>query len=101
MYRMSGPGSFELVSEEPKKRDRVWSSSLITGGIIDNDPDNGVIRLGVSNQQGPDKVYRATIPYSAISLLQLGVVEIREVTVPEFLRGVPLEPRIKYERVDF
>ena len=99
LYKQVVPGGYELVAGEPKKRDRTWDSALLTGGVIDNDPVTGVIRVGVVNQQSADKVYRAVVPYTSISMLHIGVVDIQEVTVPEYLKGQPLQPRIKYERV--
>jgi hypothetical protein len=101
IYKHVCAGTYELVVGDKEKRDRIWSSGVLTGGVIDNDPESGVLRIGVVNQQGPDKIVRATIPYSSIKMLQLGVVEIQEVSVPEYLKGKPLKPRIKYERVQF
>ena len=45
-----------------------------------NDPNTGILRIGVVNQQGADKVVRATIPYANISILQIGVVEIIKIS---------------------
>lgn len=101
IYKPVGVGTFELVTGQPQKRDKTWSSALVTGTVIENDSVNGILRLSVANLQEADAVLRATIPFSSISMLQIGVVDIQQVTVPQFLRGMPLKPRIKYERIKF
>jgi hypothetical protein len=101
VYKSLGVGTYELIIGEPSKRDKTWDSAVLTGGVIDNNPETGILRIGVVNQQGPDKVMRATIPYSRINILQIAIVDVQEVTVPEFLKGIPLKPRIKYKRVSF
>lgn len=101
VYKPAGVGGYELVYTRPQKRDKVWSSALLTGTVIGNEPEEGILRLSVANLQEADNVYRATVPYVAMSIIQVGVVDIQHVTVPEYLKGVPLQPRIKYERVKF
>lgn len=101
IYKQVAPGGYELVAGQPKKRDRTWDTALLTGGVIVNEPENGLIRIGVQNQQTADQVFRATVPYVSIAMMHVGTVEIIRPTVPEFLKGTSLPPRIKYIRVSF
>lgn len=101
IYKQVAPGGYELVPGQPKKRDRTWDTALLTGGVVDNDPENGVLRIGVQNQQTADQVYRATVPYTSISMMHVGTVELIQPTVPEYLKGTTLPPRIKYVRIKF
>lgn len=101
IYTPVGQGTFELLPGTPRKRDKTWATQLVTGVLINNDPEEGVLRLSVAGVQEADRVFSATIPYSEVSMIHVGVVEVRYVTVPAHLKGTPLPPRIKYERVSF
>ncbi|MCF6205355.1 MAG: hypothetical protein L3J47_00480 [Sulfurovum sp.] len=88
-------GGFNLTSVPPSKRDRVWERGVIEGGIQANLPSSGMLHLGVTNVQGPTKVFTAFIPYQDIVMVSVGTV-VAEIVRPE---GLFIPQRIRFDRV--
>ncbi len=99
--RKGTDGFFLLPSPVDRdKRKEFYEQGVIEGSVLENDPQAGFMRMGVSRQRART-ILEARIPYSFINFARIGIVVERTVDVPNFLRGVVLPPRIFLTPIHF
>lgn len=98
-YKQHGTSKmFDLVSEDPAKKQIRWYLGYVEGAILENNPENGYLIITVSRQQ-TWPINKATISYSHIEIIQLGTIVEEIISVPRHLKGTTLPPRVKYVHV--